>query len=57
MQMAKEQVALLSRNREKEKPQNCPFLSFLPTEGAEDEVHDEEGSEEDKGAEVDPGPG
>ena len=29
----------------------------LPTECAEDEVHDEECSEEDEGAEVEPGPG
>ena len=30
--------------------------SVLPTECAEDEVHDEEGAEEDEGAKVDPGP-
>ena len=30
--------------------------SVLPTECAEDEVHDKEGAEEDEGAEVDPGP-
>ena len=30
--------------------------SVLPTECAEDEVHDEEGSEEDEGAKVDPRP-
>ena len=38
-------------------PQNGPALgSVLPTECAEDEVHDKEGAEEDEGAEVDPGP-
>ena len=30
--------------------------SVLPTECAEDEVHDEEGAEEDEGAKVDPRP-
>ena len=30
--------------------------SVLPTECAEDEVHDKEGAEEDEGAEVDPRP-
>ena len=30
--------------------------SVLPTECAEDEVHDEEGAEEDEGTEVDPRP-
>ena len=34
----------------------CPS-SVLPTECAEDEVHDKEGAEEDEGAEVDPRPG
>ena len=39
-------------------PQNGPALgSVLPTECAEDEVHDKEGAKEDEGAEVDPRPG
>ena len=38
-------------------PQNGPALgSVLPTECAEDEVHDKEGAEQDEGAEVDPRP-
>ena len=50
-------LRLLSPKGELENPQSGPALdSVLPTECAEDEVHDKEGAKEDEGAEVDPRP-